>query len=77
MKDNDWIKLANKHLKGKIIREVKRLNGKSLKNIGWEDHRAIQIIFTDGHWITPSSDEEGNGPGCLFTTFKGRGSTLI
>ena len=77
MKDNDWIKLANKHLKGKIIREVKRLNDKSLKNIGWEDHRAIQIIFTDGHWITPSIDEEGNAPGCLFTTFKGIGSTLI
>jgi hypothetical protein len=77
MKDEDWIKLANKHLKGKTIREVKRLNGKHLKDIGWEDHRALQIIFTDGSWITPSIDEEGNSPGCLFTTFKGLASTLI
>ena len=58
MKDEEWIKLANKHLKGKTIREIKRLDNKYLKDIGWEDHRAIQIIFTDGHWITPSIDEE-------------------
>ncbi len=48
MKDKDWVELANKHLKGKTIREIKRLDGKYLKDIGWEDHRAIQIIFTDG-----------------------------
>jgi len=77
MKDEDWIKLANKHLKGKKIREVKRLDDKYLKQLGWENHRALQIIFTDGHWVTPSIDEEENGPGCLATTFKGLASNLI
>ena len=77
MKDEDWIKLANKHLKGKRIKEVKRLEDKYLEQLGWEDRRALQIIFTDGSWVTPSMDEEENRPGCLTTTFKGLASNLI
>ena len=75
--NNNWKKFARDNLVGKTIREVRRLDDKHLKYLMWDDHRALQIIFTDGSWITPTIDEENNAPGCLVTTFKGLASTLI
>ena len=32
------------------------------------DQTNVRIVFDDGHWITASQDDEGNGSGVIFTT---------
>jgi hypothetical protein len=35
------------------------------------DRRPIVIVFDNGTAIYPSADDEGNGPGALFTNLRG------
>jgi hypothetical protein len=47
-------------------------------DIFYEDYgRNVRIVFDDGHWITPSRDDEGNGHGVLFTTDDEHGAEVI
>jgi hypothetical protein len=39
------------------------------KNMGWES-RPLAIFFTDGSYVFPSMDDEGNDGGALFGTTK-------
>ena len=60
-----WSKLANSDLKGKKIKEVKWTSSKAMEDALWSS-RAIQIHFTDGTFIEPWRDDEGNDAGALF-----------
>ena len=63
-----WLGYANKYLKGKTILRVQYANKQEQQALGWDGQRIIQIVFTDGHSIIPSSDEEGNNPGTIIST---------
>lgn len=65
-----WEQDCSKHLKGKTIKTVRYLNDEELEQFGW-DRRSLVIFFTDGSYITPSADDEGNDAGALFTSFEG------
>lgn len=65
-----WTDQAAKNLVGKTISEVRYLNKDELEGLGW-DSSALVIFFTDGTYVFPSSDDEGNSPGALFTNFEG------
>ena len=54
-----------------IFREVPRSHSEKENEeiFGDMDQRTnIKIVFDNGHWITASQDDEGNGSGVLFTT---------
>lgn len=58
---------ATKFLKGKTVSHVRYMNKKEIEHYYWHE-AALVIFFTDGTYIIPSVDPEGNGPGCLFTS---------
>jgi len=65
-----WGKKAKDFLVGKRIVDVYYHTDKQNEEIFGEDTWGsnIRIIFDDGHWITASKDDEGNGSGVIFTT---------
>lgn len=62
-----WGNLASNFLVGKTIRRVRYLNDQEREDIGW-DKSALVIEFTDGHWVVPMRDDEGNDAGSLWTS---------
>jgi len=76
MNENDltkkWGDKAKKFLVGKTIKDVYYHTEKQNEEIfGDVDHGGnVRIVFDDGHWITASRDDEGNGSGVIFTTSK-------
>ena len=65
-----WGKRAKDFLVGRKIVDVYYHSEKENEDIfGDMDERTnIKIVFDDGHWITASRDDEGNGSGVIFTT---------
>lgn len=62
-----WATKASKLLVGKKIVSVEYMNTADLEELDW--YRASLVItLDDGTSIYPSQDDEGNGPGSLFTT---------
>jgi len=66
---NEWSKRAATHLKGKVIAEVRYLTKEETNFMGWYNAPLV-ILFTDGSYIFPSRDDEGNDAGALFTSFE-------
>jgi hypothetical protein len=64
-----WTEKCKKHLVGKKIVHVRYLNKKEMDDLGW-DQTPLIIFFTDGSYMFPSRDDEGNDGGSLFTSFK-------
>lgn len=64
-----WEKLCIQHLVGKTIKEVRYMTNAEQKNHGWFC-KPLVIFFTDGSFIYPSKDDEGNDAGALFASFK-------
>ena len=64
-----WTEIAKEQLLGKKIVGVRYLKPEETKNMAWRS-RCVVIILDDGNMIYPSMDEEGNGPGVLFTNNK-------
>ena len=64
-----WIKSISKLLVGKKIVKVQYMTDNEAEEQGW-DSKAIQIQLDDNTWLTPSSDDEGNSAGSLFTNSK-------
>lgn len=62
-----WNKTAQELLVGRTIRAVSYMTDEELDSTGW-DQRAVMIEFDNGLCIFPSRDDEGNGPGALFTS---------
>jgi len=67
-------KNALAHLKGRTIADVQRVTEHD--GLGSEFEGTLKIIFSDGHWMCPSADTEGNDGGVLFTTFEEAGTLL-
>ena len=64
-----WNKRISRLLLGKQIIKVEYMSGKMAKALGWYK-RPIQIGLSDGTWLTPQSDDEGNDGGALTTNLK-------
>ncbi len=52
-------------LEGKTIASVRWLNDADMKALMWYK-RPVQIMFTDGSFIIPQMDDEGNDGGALY-----------
>lgn len=61
-----WNKIAADMLVGRKITKVSYMDAKETEALGW-CRRAVVIELDDGNLIFPSADDEGNGPGALFT----------
>ncbi|HLO91572.1 MAG TPA: hypothetical protein VK172_10455 [Lentimicrobium sp.] len=61
-----WEKKVADVLVGKTIRNVRYMTDKEMQDFMWYK-KAIIIFFTDGTYILPSSDDEGNNAGALHT----------
>lgn len=64
-----WEADINKFLKGKTIKGVEYLTQKEADDSMWYS-RPVVIVFTDGSYIIPMSDDEGNDGGSLYTSDK-------
>lgn len=64
-----WTKVAKDQLEGRTIKEVRYLTEEEMENIGW-DSRCVVMILDNGNVVFPSSDDEGNSAGSLFTMDK-------
>ena len=62
-----WTKASNDFLKGKIVARVRFSTKAEMKTMDWYAG-AVSIEFTDGSWVMAMQDDEGNGPGALFTS---------
>ena len=62
-----WADKAAAVLVGRTIKKVRYLTAEERKGLGWSA-RPLVIILDDETHIWPSSDDEGNGAGALFTT---------
>jgi len=60
-----WNDFAKKNLIGKTIKSVRYMTKAEAKAMYWES-RPLAIFFTDGSFIFPSMDDEGNDGGTLF-----------
>lgn len=63
----EWETDVSKLLLNKKIVAVRYMNDKEMEDHGWH-RRALLIQLDDGTVIYPSSDDEGNDAGALFTT---------
>ena len=61
-----WADKASKALVGRTVLYVRYMTEKECEHFGWEAASLI-IEFTDGSWLIPSRDDEGNDAGALFT----------
>lgn len=64
---SEWSDKATLALAGKTVEEVRYLTDEEQDQLYWHQKGPI-IIFTDGSFVFPSQDNEGNGPGALFTS---------
>lgn len=63
-----WTDAARKKLQGRQIVDVGYLTEDARKSLMW-DAACIVLILDDGSYLLPSRDDEGNGPGALFTGY--------
>ena len=63
--EKHWNDFAKKQLVGKTIASVRYMTKAEAKAMYWES-RPLAIFFTDGSFIFPSMDDEGNDGGTLF-----------
>lgn len=64
-----WVKVAQDQLLGRKIVAVRYLSDEERKILGWRG-RSVVMQLDDGNLVFPSADDEGNGPGALFTNHK-------
>lgn len=62
-----WIKAANALLVGRKIMAVQYMTDMEAREAGIME-RPLLIYLDDGTVIYPSSDDEGNGGGAIFTS---------
>lgn len=62
-----WNKKASDFLVGKTIKSVRYMTDEEMEDMMWHSKPVI-IDFTDGSWIIPQRDDEGNDGGALYTS---------
>ena len=62
-----WRDKATGVFKGKEIKEIRYTTDKEMEAMLWYQAGPV-IEFTDGTSLTVSQDDEGNGPGALFSS---------
>lgn len=62
-----WQKLVDKHLVGRKIVKVKWLDPKKTEELYNWYSQPCEIHLDNGAILTPSSDDEGNEAGSIFT----------
>jgi hypothetical protein len=65
-----WEDRCSAKLVGKTIKSVRYQFTCEMKDMGWSK-KSLVIFFSDGSYMFPSSDDEGNNAGALLTSFKG------
>ena len=65
-----WEKRISSELVGKTIAKIEYLSPEEAEEIMWYK-LPLAIMFTDGSWIFPMADDEGNDGGSLATSIKG------
>jgi hypothetical protein len=63
----EWGSIARQMLLGRKIVGVRYLLDEEMESLGW-DERCVVLILDNGNMLYPSSDDEGNRAGALFTT---------
>ena len=59
------LKKFNEYLKGKTIKDVTWLSDGDMENMMWYK-RPVIITFTDGSFLIPMADDEGNDGGSMI-----------
>jgi hypothetical protein len=67
-----WIKKMKKLLLNQTIVEVDYVDDKGAEEMGL-DSKPIQIKLSNGLWLTPMKDDEGNDGGAIHTNHKEEG----
>jgi hypothetical protein len=60
-----WTETAKQVLEGRAIKEVRYLNDKEMKMLGWYK-RPVCFVLDNGEYCILSCDDEGNDGGSLF-----------
>ena len=68
-REQEWVNAISDKLVGKTVKEVRYISNEDAREMYW-DARAIAIQLSDGEWVFPMQDDEGNGPGALSTTYE-------
>lgn len=63
----EWQDKATRLFVGRSIVDAHYMSAEECANMGW-DSACIVLKLDDGTLLFPSQDDEGNGPGALFTT---------
>jgi hypothetical protein len=53
---------------GKTVASVRQLTAAEIEDMGWYEGGSevpFVVLFTDGTWVVPMRDDEGNGAGTL------------
>ncbi len=64
-----WNKKVSDFLVGKTIKSVRYMTHEEMEDFMWYSKPVI-IDFTDGSYMIPQSDDEGNNGGALYTSDK-------
>ena len=62
-----WADKAADVLLGKTIVRVRYITENEMRDLYW-DRAGVVFELNDGTIVYPSQDDEGNGPGALFTS---------
>lgn len=61
---------------GKTVKRVRYMTDDEMEDCMWYAC-AFVIEFTDGSWIAPMADDEGNNAGALMTSDKDHGTIYV
>ena len=64
-----WNKKVREFLVGKTIKSVRYMTDAEMEDFMWY-RKPVIIDFTDGSYMIPQSDDEGNNGGALYTSDK-------
>ena len=64
-----WQKRIEKYLLGKSIVKLEYMSEEDANKFGWSK-RPIQILLSNGVWLTITQDDEGNNGGAIHTNIK-------
>ena len=65
----NYIKKEYGWMVGKTVEQVRMLTSKEIEDMGWYEGNGevpFVVFFTDGTYIIPMRDDEGNGAGALL-----------